>query len=81
MNKTRHESSPVLAAMREAGVPLTLDNYLSFNLAPDDPLDPEFLETLPEMFHDEFHLRMEYDKKFDGRTKRLNLYQQMMQEE
>jgi hypothetical protein len=50
------ETDSVLAAMRDAGVAETRENYLYFAYAgdpPDGELDPEVEETLPVQFRRE----------------------------
>ena len=65
----QHESSPVLALMREAGIELTLENWLEFNMIADDPPGAEMLEVVPEIFQQEYidrlHLWYEYEARFD----------------
>ena len=59
--------------MREAGVDVTLDNWLELSMAANDPPSAELLEVVPRMFHEEYCDRMrfwdEYETKFEGRNR------------
>jgi hypothetical protein len=67
----KRECSPVLAAMKAAGTPLTLDAWLETNMTPDVPLDAEMLETLPKQLHDEFNTRLRFQTEYDKKEENL----------
>lgn len=69
----KHECSPVLAAMKAAGTPLTLDAWLETNMTPGVPLEAEMLETLPQRFHDEFNTRLRFQTEYDNKEEEQNL--------
>jgi hypothetical protein len=66
-------TTAVLAAMLKAGVAITLDNWLEFNMAANDPPSAEMLEIVPQMFHEEYCDRIrlwnEYETKFEERNR------------
>lgn len=58
--------SATLTFMRQAGIELTLDNWLELNAA-KDALDAELLEIIPERFRDEYERRLVHNAGMEGR--------------
>ena len=62
------DTSATLAAMRRARVPVTLENWLAWNLIdPSALLDSELLEIVPERLRGELQDQLRFQNVYEGK--------------